>query len=155
MDYGNTNIANNICAGSPSISVTDANDCSLSLNTLVINPIPVDLTLTSLIDYSGYDISCADSSNGSISFIASGGTPSYDFSIDGGLTFPYSAAVGDSIYGLTAGNYTLIARDSNLCLSSTEVINLQSPQPLFQDPVIVSSPISCNGLSDGEITPSI
>jgi gliding motility-associated-like protein len=152
VDYGNFNIANNICAGSPSISVTDANDCSLSLNTLVINPTPVDLTLTSLLDYSGYDVSCADSTNGAVSFIASGGTPSYDFSIDGGLTFPYSAAEGDSVYSLPAGNYTLIARDTNLCLSSAEVINLQSPQPLFQDPVIVSSPISCNGFSDGEIT---
>ena len=68
------------------------------------------------------------------------------------MTFPYSAAEGDSVYGLPAGNYTLIARDTNLCLSSAEVINLQSPQPLFQDPVIVSSPISCNGFSDGEIT---
>jgi gliding motility-associated-like protein len=152
VDYGNTNIANNICAGSPSISVTDANDCSLSLNTLLINPTLVDLTLTSLLDYSGYDVSCADSTNGAVSFIATGGTPSYDFSIDGGLTFPYSAAEGDSVYGLPAGNYTLIARDTNLCLSSAEVINLQSPQPLFQDPVIVSSPISCNGFSDGEIT---
>jgi gliding motility-associated-like protein len=152
VDYGNANIANNICAGSPSISVTDANDCSLSLNTLVINPTPVDLTLTSLLDYSGYDVSCADSTNGAVSFIATGGTPSYDFSIDGGLTFPYSAVEGDSVYGLPAGNYTLIARDTNLCLSSAEVINLQSPQPLSQDPIIVSSPISCNGFSDGEIT---
>ncbi|MBL6658284.1 MAG: gliding motility-associated C-terminal domain-containing protein [Flavobacteriales bacterium] len=152
VDYGNTNVVDNICSGSPSVTVSDANDCSLSLNTFLANPTPVNLSLTSLLNYSGFDVSCADSTNGAVSFIASGGTPSYEFSIDGGLTFPYSATEGDSVYGLPAGNYTLIARDTNLCLSTAEGINLQSPQPLSQDPVLVSSPISCNGAADGEIT---
>lgn len=152
VNYGNTNIASNVCPGSPSIAVSDANNCSLSLNTLVTNPTPVDLTVTSVFDYSGFDVSCADVADGAIGFVASGGSPSYEFSIDGGLTFPFSAADGDTAYNLSIGAYNLVARDSNSCLSSVEAINLLSSQPLILDPVLVSSPISCNGFSDGEIT---
>ncbi len=152
VDYGNSNVADDVCEGTPSVLVTDANGCSLSLNTFVANPSPVDLTLTSIFDYSGFQVSCANATDGAIGFSASGGSPSYQFSIDGGLSFPFSSSDGDTVYNLPAGAYTLVAVDSNSCSSENEFINLQSPQPLSQDPPLVSSPISCNGYSDGEIT---
>lgn len=83
--------------------------------------------------------------NGSITVTASGGTPAYDFSFDGGLTFSTSNASGP----LFPGTYTVVVRDGNGCLTTKLVLvtNILGPQTL----TATVNNASC-GLNNGTVT---
>ncbi|MGC6471030.1 MAG: gliding motility-associated C-terminal domain-containing protein [Flavobacteriales bacterium] len=151
VDYGGGNIATGVCQGTPTILVSDANDCSLQLNTFITAPEPLTLSVASANSYFGFDVSCSNSSDGAIECTPNGGTAPYQYSIDGGLTFPFSSTGTEIINSLSAGNYSIIVRDSNSCESTIQTIILDAPLPLSLNPVTVVSEISCNGFSDGEI----
>ena len=143
VDNGNNNVVNNVCFGSPSILLEDINDCSVLINTFLQNPTEISLSASVISDFSSFAISCQDSTDGIIEVSAVGGTSGeYSFSIDGGLTFPYSSSVVLDIDNLASGNYNVIARDSNLCQSPPQLLSLSSPPQLGLD-FITSSAISC------------
>ena len=100
----------------------------------------------------GYDISCVNNTDGIIEVVTSGGSGNYQISIDGGLTFPYTSSGLDSIFNLSAGNYSVVAQDENACLSSPSDITLTEPSALSIDLITESASINCFGFSDGEIT---
>ena len=76
----------------------------------------------------------------------------YLVSIDGGFTFPYTSAGLDSVFSLSEGNYSIVAQDENACQSLPFVVSLSAPPTLTLDLISETSPISCFGYSDGEIT---
>ena len=151
VDFGPDNIASNLCQGSVSVLVEDANDCSLQLTSFIGQPSTVNTSVASAVDNSGYDISCANVSDGVLEIITSGGTGNYQISIDGGLTFPFSSSGLDSIFNLSAGSYSIVAQDENACLSTPSDITLSQPPVLSLDLISESSSISCFGFSDGEV----
>ncbi|MEY3242135.1 MAG: hypothetical protein RIR11_3574, partial [Bacteroidota bacterium] len=85
--------------------------------------------------------------NGSITASASGGTAPYQFSLNGG-TFQNSPSFG----GLSAGNYTVVARDALGCESSSVATTLSSAGGPI---VIISSQTNpACGQNNGSITAS-
>uniref|UniRef100_UPI00260DCF16 T9SS type A sorting domain-containing protein n=1 Tax=uncultured Algibacter sp. TaxID=298659 RepID=UPI00260DCF16 len=59
------------------------------------------------------EVKCFGEATGSITVTAGGGTPTYEYSIDGGTSWQSS----NQFKNLAAGNYAVTVRDSNGCLS--------------------------------------
>jgi hypothetical protein len=134
-------INSNIPAGTYSLTITDANNCSLT-DTFVINdPLPV---VINQVDSS--DASCFGLSDGSIHIDASGGTGPLNYSADNGLSFISSPDIGS----LLAGIYTVVVKDANDCASTTHSVTVNQPTELTIDTVVVTD-ASCYGYTDGAV----
>jgi gliding motility-associated-like protein len=133
----------NLTAGSYTVTVQDANLCTFDVPVTVTQPVAVlavDIIST-------VNVSCSGSTNGSVTFAGSGGTPPYQFSLNGG-----GNQASGSFNNLVAGTYTLSVIDTNLCTASTTV-TLSEPAAIF-----VSSSTrdaSCPDTPDGSITLTI
>ena len=143
----------NLSAGTYAISVTDVNGCPVSgssITSITINEPPLlipDGSVSS--DYGGQDISCFGASDGEITALATGGTPVYQYSINGGL-LQFSPVFS----GLNSGTYTIDYIDDNGC-DTFETIILNDPPDLAGDITISSNwiqGVSCFDSCDGELT---
>ena len=86
---------------------------------------------------------CHADEEGQISLTATGGTPFYEFSLNGGVSWQYTPTFS----GLQEGSYIATVRDSLGCTDELENIQILAPTPisLSVDPIDVS----CVGYSDG------
>lgn len=128
-----------LTAGTYTITVTDADGCSVQQDITITAPQPIALTTQVM------QPSC--SSLGSVSITAAGGSSPYEYSLDG-MTYQTSS----SFTGLATGDYTAYAIDANGCESlATFTINS------FDDLNIQTSSTNptCAGDSDGSINLSI
>ncbi len=100
-----TQTASNLGAGSYDVDVTDGNGCSNTINIVVGEPNALTGTLNS------NDVLCNGDATGEIDVTGvGGGTPTYQYNIDGG-TFGGST----NFTGLTAGNHVVTIRDDHGC----------------------------------------
>lgn len=122
------------------VLVTDALGCVGTGEVTILEPAEL------ILDSSTPTNASCGLANGTITIVASGGSPGLEYSIDGGLTyFP----TGD-FTGLTNGTYTVVVRDANGCtVSTTTIVGLDSP--LIIDEVLTTD-VSCGPLDDGTIT---
>lgn len=91
---------------------------------------------------------CWNSSNGSLTLSASGGSGGYTYSIDNGTTYQ-----GSNVFGsLTSNTYYYRVKDNNGCESSSTQIVLTTNTP---NVTFTNNNISCYGGSDGSITTAI
>lgn len=129
----------NLNAGTYSLVVEDA------LN-VQSTPTSVSLQDPSQLNVNSSNISplCNGDSNGSISITATGGTPTYQYSIDGGTTFQ----VLPSFNNLLAGNYSIVVQDANGCQNTTSE-NISDPAAITFS--TTSTDENC-GSSDGSLT---
>lgn len=102
-------------AGTSSCTVTDSNNCISIVQVTLATPTQINLGETHS------DVSCNGTGDGSITAIASGGTGSLEYSIDG-INFQTSPL----FMGLSGGPHTLTVKDGNGC---TEAINLSIAEP--------------------------
>ena len=133
----------NLCAGTYSIFVTDANSCSVNASSptsITINE-PSFLTPTGVVssNYNGQDISCFGANDGEITASVTGGTPPYNYSFDG---VNYSSNV--ILNSLSAGTYTVYYRDANGC-DTSELITVINP-PDLSGTIAITQPVSCLSL---------
>jgi len=96
-----TQTATGLAAGNYSVTVTDANGCSLSL------PVSVNSNNTLLLTTSFTQAGCVVA-NGTATANASSGTPGYSYAWDNGQITPTAT-------GLAAGSYTVTVTDANGC----------------------------------------
>jgi hypothetical protein len=61
------------------------------------------------------DPTCFGAGNGTITITATGGNPPYSYSLDNGLTYPYSGPSPYLISNLSPGNYKIRVKDSDGC----------------------------------------
>lgn len=61
------------------------------------------------------DVTCFNAGNGTITVTVSGGTPPFSYSIDNGLTYPFSGPSPFIFSNLTPGNYQVRVKDSQGC----------------------------------------
>jgi len=104
-----------LSAGSYSFTITDDKGCSFTDTINLTEPTPI--TATAEIDT---DYTCL--SDGAITItggIAAGGTPPYQYSLDG-VTFQ----VSPTFTGLTDGTYDITVRDANGCIFVTNPVTL-------------------------------
>ncbi len=126
-----------ISAGIYGLTVTDANGCEVSSQTISIQELP-ELT----IDFDVTNIVCSDENIGAIDATVTGGTAPYTYAWDNGATT-------SSISGLVAGTYVLTVTDANNCETTgsatiTQLANLELE--------ISATDVTCVGDSDGTAT---
>lgn len=127
-----------------SVTVTDSNGCTLSLNATINQPSsPLSGSIVSLTDVTVYG-----GNDGIVTVSGSGGTPGYMYSLDSGVFQP-----SGTFSSLMAGSYSVTVRDTNLCTFDTPVIIHQPVVPLSLD-IVSQSDILCHGLNSGSVTVS-
>ncbi len=137
--------ATNLCAGLYQVVVKDHNGCAASPLTYdtITQPGQLTLAVTNTVNDS-----CFGYCKGSITVLASGGTPAY--------TYTWS----NSTTGATASNlcasppsYTATVTDGHLC-TATVSQSVSQPARIVADTVSTTQ-VSCHGGSDGTITLSV
>ncbi|MBK7148292.1 MAG: gliding motility-associated C-terminal domain-containing protein [Bacteroidetes bacterium] len=128
-----------LAAGTYQIFVFDFNGCLDTSNVIINNSYAVTGSLTSQTN-----VSCFGGSNGAISVQLTGGTPLYNYSLNGGAFTPTA-----TFTGLSAGTYVVTLRDSKGC---TDFVSTTVTQPDQLSVVIdVVNGATCFGATDGEI----
>lgn len=127
----------NLSSGFYGLTVTDVNNCRLSIDSieilendsLMIQVLAVDQVL------------CHDDSTGGITVQAFGGNPDYTYSWNGG------AHVGANISGLPPGDYDLTLTDSNNCISEYSSIVIGNPTEIDVNYQVSLDPDCSGGLN--------
>jgi hypothetical protein len=112
LSYTGTTIYTGLAAGSYTIIVKDAYDCTKSFVTTILNPSAVAVNLSPL------------PNQGSITCTATGGQSPYTYIVNGG---PSQSA--NVITNLPAGYYTITVTDSKGCIA-TATTYLNAPESL-------------------------
>lgn len=128
-----TRLIDNLSAGDYSVTITDANNCSVSGSATVDSP-PELVALFGITQPV-----CEDDNNGEISVFAGGGTPGYEILWNTGETT-------STISNLAAGTYIVSITDANGCaIQDTAVLSSVSEMSIN----IESVDESCPGQNDG------
>ena len=137
---GNTGAnLNNRVAGTYSLTVTDANGCSVTQNNMTISQPAMAL---SKLSEAKTNPSCAGGNDGAVTINMQGGTGPYAYSWSNGDT-------GATASALTAGMHTVTVTDNNGCTYS-ETFTLTDPIAIAVAPSLTLP--SCNGAADGAIS---
>ncbi len=128
----------NVAAGTYTLTVTDANNCTATHTTTITQPTAINATLGSL-----SNVSCFGGNNGSANITATGGVSSYTYSWNNGIST-------SSASGLSAGTYTVTVTDANACTTTTTATVGQPAQALTTN-VASFTNVSCLDGSNGAI----
>lgn len=112
------NVISNLCEGTYTATVTDNKGCVKTQPVDIIAPPALTLTTTN------GTVSCAGSCDGSVSVIATGGTPGYFYNWN---SIP--AQTAPTATALCVGNYNVSVTDSKGCLLTTSA-NVAQPSVL-------------------------
>ncbi|QSW88743.1 T9SS type A sorting domain-containing protein [Flavobacterium endoglycinae] len=134
---GTAATATGLSAGTYTVTVTDANGCTITENVTVNSPSPFVGTINKT------DVSCNGGSNGTATITASGATAPY--------TYQWSPSGGTAATatGLAAGTYTITVTDANGCSYQETVI---IDQPAILDAAQSQTNVLCNGSATGTAT---
>ena len=132
-----TQTISGLSAGTYTVTITDAVNCTAIASYTVTEPPVMDVTCTST------DVTTNGGSDGTASVTASGGTPPYTYLWNTGATT-------SSISGLVAGTYSVTVTDAKGCTAecSTTVNEPGCNLSASAD----GTPVSCNDGSDGTAT---
>ena len=134
-------------AGSYSVTVTDANDCTDTLsNILVGEPDELVATLDEAVD-----ASCFGYADGSITIDVVGGTAPYSYAWTGPNGY---TAMTEDISGLKAGSYSVTVTDANDCEDVISGIVVGEPDELMASLVSITD-ATCAGFANGAIDISV
>jgi gliding motility-associated-like protein len=110
----------NLDEGSYAVTVTDGNGCVVSGDTSFLQPPPLFIEIDTVID-----VICFGESTGIIDVAGSGGTPPFEYTIDG-----MSFQTEDVFTGLPAGDYEIMVIDSRGCVETVSA-TITQPQELI------------------------
>lgn len=130
--------ATGLLAGNYTVTVTDANNCSIQRSIMVTEPPIVNLTT------SYTPTLCFGSADGTATVEASGGM--------GGFTYAWNTnplQVTQTASMMRAGSYSVTVRDRNNCPYSTQVI---VTEPAQLDASLSKQDVLCFGQSNGSVT---
>lgn len=133
-----------LAAGTYTVTITDANLCSVTETRTITEPTTLVLNVNST-----NDVACFGDASGSFTISGSGGAGGYQYSVNGSA---YTATTNYT--GLTAGAYNVILRDANNCTAST-TINIDQPAAALSITVVDVTDIDCNGNAAGAIDISV
>jgi gliding motility-associated-like protein len=134
----NTATLSSLPAGVYTVTATDTNNCSASINATVTSPAQLMLTPSQT------NVSCFGGSNGTATVTPTGGTGTITYLWSGGQTT-------SSINNQPVGNYSVTATDANNC-SASATFNITSPPILTISATGVD--VTCFGGSDGAVNTS-
>lgn len=136
---GGTNASvTGLCAGTYTLTVIDANNCSTLVTTTITQPPPISFNAGIL-----NQPLCNGDCNGDITVLPVGGTLPFSY-----FWTPLGQTTA-TITGLCFGTYTVTVTDANGC-TGTQVFVLNDPPPITFSSVVVTNS-SCNTINDGAI----
>ncbi|MDW8418003.1 MAG: gliding motility-associated C-terminal domain-containing protein [Chitinophagales bacterium] len=130
---------NNVPAGNYSVTVSDANGCTITASASLTAPPPFSVSL------SQNGVLCYGASNGSASVTVSGATPPYTY-----LWSDFTTS--SSTNGLQGGPFTVWIEDNNGC-DTVLTGNITEPSPIQIQ--ITSTEPQCANQGSGQITASV
>jgi gliding motility-associated-like protein len=137
-----TGAATNLCAGTYTITVTQANGCTGTTSVTITEPTAVQIT-----NLTASPTLCFGQANGSLSISVSGGTPLYT-----ATTNPASSGAGPAnsplaITGLAPSTYTVTITDANGCTATSTATVQDAAQLVFTSATVVNPTCAnaCNG----------
>ena len=123
--YQASNSFTGLAAGSYTFRIKNGVSCTQDTTIIITEP-ATGISATS----SSTPASCRNN-DGSITINANGGTPAYDYSIDGGATF----SLANTFLDLPIGLYNLVVKDANGCsITLTETVLLNDTMRLELGP---------------------
>ncbi len=114
----NSNTATNLSGGYYSVTITDANNCNIDTLINLAAPSAIQISVNKT------NVTCFGASNGSISVSVTGGTPTYTYSWNNGMS-------QSSIQSLGPGTYSLTVTDNNQCTAVYSNIQITEPDDLL------------------------
>ena len=134
----------NILAGTYTVTVTDANLCTVTASATVSQP-------SAALDASAIatDVKCFGESTGAVDLIVTGGTAPYTYSWSNGATT-------EDLVNIVAGVYTVTVTDANLC-TATVPVTVSQPSELIavagsNGPVCIGMTLNLQGGPDGMLS---
>ena len=124
-----------LAAGTYTVTVTDANNCTKTLSATITEASAVVLTETHV------NVLCNGNSTGSIDLSVSGGVSPYTYSWTGGVTTQDRS-------GLAAGTYTVTVTDANACTKTLSATITETTAVILTETHVN---VLCNGSSTGSI----
>jgi hypothetical protein len=116
-----TQIATGLCAGTYSVTVTDASSSTASSTITVTAPTAMSPTPSSTA------VTCNGMSNGTAGVVVTGGTPGYTYSWSNGKTT-------SSISNLSGGTYTVTITDTKGCTTTSAAVVNEPPALVLNFP---------------------
>ena len=135
---GTNATASGLCAGTYTVTATDANGCSATASATVAEPTALTVVAT------GTNASCNGVCDGTTSSVAAGGTAPYTYVWDGG------AGTNATASGLCAGTYTITVIDTEGC-AGTYSYTVTEPTALTGS-ITAQTNVLCNGDANGSVT---
>ena len=132
-----TQTATNLCPGTYTVVITDANGCT-SQTTITVNELSCSGYVVSI---NPYRLSCFESGDGAAAAVVSGGTAPFTYLWSTGATT-------DSISGLVAGTYTVTVTDDVAC---EQTVSAVVTQPALLEAATAVDDVTCYGFSNGTI----
>ena len=130
-----------MCAGTYTVTVRDANNCTSTATVTITEPFALTASISAQTN-----VNCFGGSTGSVTVAGSGGTPTYQYSINGGTTYQASGTFSS----LAAGSYTIIVRDGNNCTVAQAVVITQ-PTAITSS-ITAQTNVACFGGTTGSFT---
>ncbi|MDC3348592.1 gliding motility-associated C-terminal domain-containing protein [Flavobacteriaceae bacterium] len=148
-----------LSAGTYTVIIVDENNCEISRSFTLNSPDQISI-ISSKSDYNGFNVSCKESTDGTIGLTVSGGY----LATGSSYTYSWSTNNGSGLSptnknqsGLSVGTYTVVAKDDNGC-TITQDIEIIEPNILSISEIISNYngfQISEAGENDGSINVSI
>ncbi|MBK6398189.1 MAG: gliding motility-associated C-terminal domain-containing protein [Bacteroidetes bacterium] len=127
---GNTSSYNSLSAGTYTVTVTDANGCTSTMNSTVIgNPSPVATVASTS------DVTCNGGNNGEALINVSSGTGPFNYS------WTPNVGSASSLTQLSAGVYSVRIADANGCTSNASLL-ISEPAPVTVVPTAIDGTCS-------------
>ncbi len=141
--WQSANIFNNLTAGVYNVMIRDSAfpACPVTLNNNIEITQPAEL----IVMVSPTNITCNALTDGQILITATGGSGSFQYSINDGISYQSS----NTFLNLAPGLYKIKVTDGT-CIKSGGSVNIVNPSPIIFDSVVVTD-ITCSGLIDGTI----
>jgi len=146
---------NNVGAGTYTVIITDANNCSITQSITLTQPQSLFASASSPSFFGGNNINCFGNLTGTVNLGAVGGTSPYNYSWTGPSSF---TSTSQNLLNVGAGTYSALVTDANLCSYSTS-INITQPAQLIaaasSNTFVGGYNISCNGYNNGTINTNV
>ncbi|MEI7801365.1 MAG: gliding motility-associated C-terminal domain-containing protein, partial [Bacteroidota bacterium] len=121
----------NLGAGTYTVTVTDANNCSTTASSTITEPTPLTSPTVSSSYNGGYNIGCNGSVNGSIDLTPTGGTSPYSYNWSNGETTEDLSNLGAGTYGVTVTDLNGCTVATSITLTEPDSLNLIPVSPTF------------------------
>ena len=124
-----------IVAGTYTVTVTDANNCTMTASATLTEPPALDLSVQVT------DVACAGGNSGEIDLTVTGGVPNYTYLWSNGAQTP-------DLSNVAAGTYTVTVTDANGCTKSITGTVGQASELILSTQV---TQVACFGASTGVV----